>query len=161
MSYVNTGYPALDGKEHLKIHIETENIASDWGAREIVTYPKAMSERLNPPVIQIEFLSEEEPNMLGLGSPVQIEHIISYRIWYFSQLFSTKSRFDDIIEILSKIRKFLLENPSPDSYGHLFLSTGDTLKMRGFNIVVGAIETGLELYSGGYIDIYLQKLLTY
>jgi hypothetical protein len=157
----DTGYPALDGKEHLKIHLQTENDASEWGAREIVTYPKAMSERLNPPVIQIEFLSEEEPNMLGLGSPLQIEHVISYRIWYFSELFSTKSRFDDIILILSKIRKFLLQNPIPDSYGHLFLSAGEILRMRGLNLVVGAIDTGLELYSGGYIDVYLQKILTY
>jgi hypothetical protein len=157
----DTGFPALDGKEHLKIHLDAENDARDWGVREIVTHPKATLEGLNPPVIQIEFMGEEEPNMLGLGSPVQIEHIVAYRIWYFSERFSAKSSFDATILVLSKIRKFLIQHPIPDNYGHLFLSMGDNLKMRGFNIVIGAIGGGTETFSGGYIDIYLQKLLTY
>lgn len=157
----DTGYPALDGKEHLKIHLDAENATSEWGVRQIVTYPKAMSERLNPPVIQIEFLNEDEPNMLGLGTPIQIEHVMAYRIWYFSEVFSVKSRFDDILLILSKMRKFLIQNPIPDGYGHLFMSGTGELRMRGLNITVGSIETGKEMYAGGYIDLFLQKILTY
>jgi len=160
MSYTDTGYPAIDAKEHMKIHLDTQQVT--WGVKEIVTYPKAMMERLNPPVIEIGFQNEEEPECLGLGNiPPPLQHTVVLRVWYFSELFSAKSRFDDVVLMLSKIRKFLIQNPSPDNYGHIYVSAGGDLKMRGLNIVPGTIEIGTELYSGGYIDIYLQVVLTY
>jgi len=160
MPYVDTGYPAIDAKEHMKIHLGTQQ--ATWGVKEIVAYPKAMMERINPPAIEIAFQSEEEPECLGLGNiPPPIQHTVALRIWYFSELFSAKSRFDDVITMLSKIRKFLIQNPEPDDYGHIYMSGAGDLRMRGLNIVPGTIEIGAELYSGGYIDVYLQTILIY
>lgn len=157
--YEDTGYPAVDGLAHLKLHLETQ--AGIWGVREVVDYPKALAERLNPPAIQIDLLREEEPEVLGVGgSQVPLLHTIGYRIWYFSQLFSAKSRFQDVALRLSEIRKFLIENPEPDGYGHLYTGAGE-LRLAGFNIEVGTVLAGTELYSGGYTDVYLHKVLTY
>lgn len=158
MSYTDLGYPAIDGKEHLRLHLLTK-ATEDWKVKEIVTYPKALTEHLNPPVIQIDFMNEEEPESQGSGSKTYF-HTCLFRIWYFSDVFSVKSRFEDVILRLSQIRKYLLENSSPDSYGELLYST-DGSRVRGFNITVGAIDTGLELYTGGYIDVYLWNTISY
>ena len=157
--YEDTGHPLVDALAHMKLHLETQS--GEWAIREIVTYPKALAERLNPPVIQIELLREEEPELLGVGSGViPLLHTVGFRIWYFSQLFSAQSRFEDIAEKLSQIRKFLIENPEPDGYGHLYTGGGE-MRLAGFNIEIGTIAAGAELYSGGYTEVYLHKILTY
>jgi hypothetical protein len=159
MSYVDTGYPAVDAKEHMKIHLETQQ--ATWGVKEIVAYPKALMESINPPVIEIGFQNEEEPEFLGIGNiPPPVQHTVFLKVWYFSELFSVKSKFDDVILILSKIRKFLIQNPSPDSYGHLYAGSGG-LRMRGLNIHPGTIGIGDAFYTGGYIDVYLRVILEY
>lgn len=157
--YQDTGYPAVDSLEHIKRHLDTQ--IGTWGIKEVVMYPKAQMERLNPPILQLDFMREDEPEVLGLGSGVvPMLHTVNLRLWYFSELFSAKSRYADIVSKLSQIRKYLIQNPEPDGYGHLYTAAGE-LRLAGFNIEVGTVAAGNELYVGGYIDLVLHVVLTY
>lgn len=149
--------PLSDALDKLVAHIQP--IATELGIREINKYPKALMERVNPPVIDLVLMNDNLMNR-GQGSSLIIQHAISFRLFFYSQPLTANSKFDDCLLKLEAIQDYLLNHLSVDNgYGDLGISDSDAFE--GLGVTMGEIFGSGEAYVGGYIDLNLKVLTTY
>jgi len=150
--------PLSDALEKLKAHIQT--VADEIGVREINTYPKAMIEHINPPVIDLYPLPESPLTVKGVGSPLIIQHKFNIRLMFYSQVFTAEMKFEDSYKSLEKIQNYLLTHLSiDDGWGDIGLSDSDDLE--GLFINPGEIFGEGGVYEGGYIDMAVTRFENY
>ena len=150
--------PLSDALDKLVAHIQP--IATELGIREINKYPKALMERVNPPVIDLVPMPEGNLKNVGQGSSLIIQHPFNFRLWFYSDYLTASTKFEDAREKLEAIQDYLLNHLSVDNgYGDLGLSDSDTFE--GLNINPGEIYGLGTVYEGGYIDLNLTVLTTY
>lgn len=149
--------PLSDALDKLVAHIQP--IANQLGIREINKYPKALMERVNPPVIDLVLMNDNLTNR-GQGSSLVLQHSIAFRLYFYSQVLTADAKFDDCLVSLEAIQDYLINHLSVDNgYGDLGLSDSDAFE--GLGVTMGEIFGSGEAYLGGYIDLSLKVLVNY
>jgi len=149
--------PLSEALDKLVAHIQP--IADQIRVREINKYPKALMERVNPPVIDLVLMDDAVTNK-GQGSSLVLQHAISFRLFFYSEVLTAEAKFDDCLLKLEAIQDYLLNHLSVDNgYGDLGLSDSDTFE--GLGVTMGEIFGSGEAYVGGYINLSLKVLTIY
>lgn len=141
MPAIITGDYIDDAVQNLKAAMETQREA--WQVKEIHGYAAYEVGALGP-AIAID-VQGWQPVLVGVSKPtVEVDHKVSLRVWYATIDARADVAFRDIYRKLSRMVKYLIENPRPNGYGELLIDD------QAFGPTVQAI-TGIETSSGPLI----------
>jgi len=150
--------PISDALAKLIEHIKP--ITDQLGIREVNNYPKAIMERVNPPVIDLVFVNDGKLKNVGQGSSLIIQHPLFFKLYFYSEVLTAEAKHEDCRVKLEAIQDYLIRHMSvDDGYGDLGLSELDDFD--SFNLDMGEVYTPGQDYLGGSIDLLLKVLVVY
>lgn len=146
----DTGVFIKDALDNMKVALDTQRAA--WGVSEVFVYPAWQAGTKNaiclvPGSVRAEQVELAYPTLV-------VDYKVPIQIWCFLGSVMDRTLFNDAYTLASKIVWYLVEHPSPNSYGQLLLDD------QAFGPTVGefsVVQTeGAPLYG-----IRIDTVLTY